>query len=99
MHARRPRYGFYVDHVLAACGSVFLFAGPAASGFMSERVAVVYWWPIGSIQYLVFDVGGTIGIAGMTVALVWSIVKHTGQLYRAERIGRPCLAYGVRDAV
>ena len=24
---QRPRYGFYVDHVLDACGSVFLFAG------------------------------------------------------------------------
>lgn len=30
---QRPRYGFYVDHVLDACGSVFLFAGLARSGF------------------------------------------------------------------
>jgi hypothetical protein len=40
----------------------------------------------GGKQYLLFDVGGVIGIAGMAVALVWSIVKHTGQLYRAERV-------------
>ncbi len=39
---------------------------------------------IGGRQYLLFDVGGALGIAGMCVALVWSIVKHAGQLlYRA----------------
>jgi len=131
---QRPRYGFYVDHVLDACGSVFLFAGLALSGYMSERIAVgllvayflvsieVYlatyavgrfhlsfaafgptelrllliagniallrtpYAMLGGKQYLLFDVGGVIGIAGMAVALVWSIVKHTGQLYRAERV-------------
>jgi archaetidylinositol phosphate synthase len=131
---QRPRYGFYVDHVLDACGSLFLFAGLALSGYMSERVAVgllvayflvsieVYLatYAVGRFhlsfaafgptelrlllvagniallrnpyamlagkQYLLFDVGGTIGIAGMGVALVWSIVKHAGQLYRAERV-------------
>ena len=35
---------------------------------------------IGGKQYLLFDVGGALGIAGMCVALVWSIVKHAGQL-------------------
>jgi archaetidylinositol phosphate synthase len=123
-----------VDHVLDACGSVFLFAGLALSGYMSERIAVgllvayflvsieVYlatyavgrfhlsfaafgptelrrllmagnlallrtpYAMLGGKQYLLFDVGGALGIAGMGVALVWSIVKHTGQLYRAERL-------------
>src|SRR5438477_4150620 len=37
---QRPRYGFYVDHVLDACGSVFVFAGLVLSGYMSERIAV-----------------------------------------------------------
>lgn len=130
--AERPRYGFYVDHVLDACGSVFLFAGLALSGYMSERIAVgllvayflvsieVYlatyavgrfhlsfaafgptelrllliagnlaalrspYAAFGSKQYLLFDLGGAIGIAGMAFALIWSIVKHTAQLYRAE---------------
>ncbi len=129
---QRPRYGFYVDHILDACGSVFVFGGLALSGYMSERVAIglliVYlllsieiylatytvgkfhlsfaaFGPtelrllliagnialfykrvvvIGGNQYLLFDVGGSIGIVGMAVALVWSIVKHTAQLYRAE---------------
>jgi archaetidylinositol phosphate synthase len=133
---QRPRYGFYVDHVLDACGAVFIFAGLALSGFMSERVAagllVAYFllsielylatytlgkfklsfggfgptelrllliagniavWnkPLATLagrQYLLFDVGGVIGIAGMSVALLWTIVRHTTYLYRAETIPR-----------
>ncbi|SRR5712691_9605058 len=129
---QRPRYGFYLDHVLDACGSVFVFAGLALSGYMSERIAVgllvayfllsieVYlatytvgkfhlsfaafgptelrllliagnlallnkpFVAFGAKQYLLFDVGGAIGIAGIGGALLWSIVKHTSYLYRAE---------------
>ena len=131
---QRPRYGFYVDHVLDACGSVFVFAGLAISGYMSERVAVglliayfllsieVYLatYTVGKFQlsfamfsptelrllliagniallrgpnaiiagkqYLLFDVGGVIGIGGITIALLYSIVKHTTHLYREERL-------------
>jgi phosphatidylglycerophosphate synthase len=36
----RPRYGFYVDHIVDAFGSLFLIAGLAASGYMSEWVAL-----------------------------------------------------------
>jgi phosphatidylglycerophosphate synthase len=129
---QRPRYGFYVDHILDACGSLFLFAGLALSGYMSERIAAglllaylllsieVYlatytmgkfhmsfaaFGPtelrllliagniallnkpvvaFGARHYLLFDVGGAIGIAGMCGALVWTIVRHTAYLYRAE---------------
>jgi phosphatidylglycerophosphate synthase len=35
-------------------------------------------------RYLLFDVGGVIGIAGMAMMLVWSAVRHTRQLYNAE---------------
>jgi putative flippase GtrA len=38
MH-ERPRYGFYVDHMLDACGSVFVFGGLALSGYMNPRIA------------------------------------------------------------
>src|SRR5258708_11122559 len=37
---QRPRYGFYVDHVLDACGSLFVFSGLALPGYITERVAV-----------------------------------------------------------
>lgn len=36
----RPRYGFYVDHIVDALGTFFLLAGLALSGYMSERIAV-----------------------------------------------------------
>jgi archaetidylinositol phosphate synthase len=131
---QRPRYGFYVDHILDACGSVFIFAGLALSGYMSERIAtgllVAYFllsievylatYAVGRFhlsffafgptelrllliagnialltkpvvtlagrQFLLFDVGGAIGIAGMSLALLWSIVKHVNYLYRAETL-------------
>lgn len=35
----RPRYGFYVDHMVDAFGALFLLSGLGCSGLMSERVA------------------------------------------------------------
>ena len=122
---QRPRYGFYIDHVLDACGSVCLFGGLALSGYMSPGIAagllVVYLllsievylatYTIGNFHmsfaafgptelrllliagniavlagrwHLLFDVGGAIGIAGMLIALVWTMVRHGVFLYRAE---------------
>jgi phosphatidylglycerophosphate synthase len=37
-------------------------------------------------RWLLFDVGGAIGIAGMAAMLVWAAVRHTRELYRAERL-------------
>jgi len=37
---QRPRYGFYVDHVLDMIGTLFLLAGLALSGYMSPLVAL-----------------------------------------------------------
>lgn len=36
---QRPRYGFYVDHIIDAVGTFFLLAGIGLSGYMSERIA------------------------------------------------------------
>jgi archaetidylinositol phosphate synthase len=36
--------------------------------------------------YRLFDIGGAIGIAGMGLMLVWSSIRHTRQLYDAERL-------------
>jgi archaetidylinositol phosphate synthase len=36
----RPRYGFYVDHVLDIVGATLLFGGLAASGFMNPLIAL-----------------------------------------------------------
>jgi len=131
---QRPRYGFYVDHVVDAFGTFFLLAGLALSGYMSERVATglliayfmlsieVYlatytvgtfhlsFWKfsptelrillmIGNLalfyrpvvhlfggSYLLFDVGGVIGAAGMALMLLAAVAKHTAALYRAEPV-------------
>jgi len=37
----RPRYGYYVDHVIDLAGTAMLFGGLAASGFISPTVAVL----------------------------------------------------------
>jgi len=131
---QRPRYGFYIDHVLDTVGSVFVFGGLALSGYMSERVALallvawlllsvevylatytlhtfhlsfaafgptefrllmiagnvaVLYRPVVTVfggRYLLFDVGGAIGAAGMLLAFVWSAVRHGAELYRAETL-------------
>ncbi len=38
---QRPRYGFYVDHVIDIAGSAMLFGGMACSGLMSPVAALV----------------------------------------------------------
>jgi archaetidylinositol phosphate synthase len=37
---QRPRYGFYVDHVLDAVGILFLFSGLAFSGYMNPWITL-----------------------------------------------------------
>src|ERR1035438_3026162 len=122
---QRPRYGFYVDHMLDACGCVFVFAGLTLSGYMSARIAVALLvaylllsieaylatYTVGIFQLSfaafgptelrlllmagniallfnptksLFNVGGAMGIAGMLIALGWSIARHAAHLYRAE---------------
>jgi phosphatidylglycerophosphate synthase len=39
---QRPRYGFYVDHILDAIGTVFLMSGLALSGLMTPVVAYAF---------------------------------------------------------
>jgi len=38
---QRPRYGFYVDHVLDTVGILFLLGGLGLSGYMSPTVAAL----------------------------------------------------------
>ena len=128
----RPRYGFYVDHVVDAFSALFLLGGLALSGYMSPWVAlgllVVYlmlsievylatytlgdftisYFKMGPTElrlllcignlallwksmvhlagrsYRMFDVGGSIGISGMMLVLLISVVRHTVSLYRRE---------------
>jgi phosphatidylglycerophosphate synthase len=134
---QRPRYGFYVDHVVDALGSLFLFGGLALSGFMSPLVVlglliaylllsievylaaysvgtfrithfnmgptelrillaigtlVLLVHPTSTIfgrEFLLFDVGGVVAIAGLLVTFVSSAARNVRALYRAEPIPSP----------
>jgi phosphatidylglycerophosphate synthase len=46
---QRPRYGYYLDHVLDLTGTALLFGGLSASGYMSPLIAVL----VVSAYYLV----------------------------------------------
>jgi archaetidylinositol phosphate synthase len=132
-NAQRPRYGFYVDHVIDVLGMLFLFGGLALSGFMSPQIAlgllVAYLMvsaevflatcvhgifrlaslgfgptelrivlSVGTLCLLcspvvriagmgpfrLFDVGGTVAIAGLGLAFLLSTIRNTLDLYRAE---------------
>jgi phosphatidylglycerophosphate synthase len=53
------------------------------------NIALYFHGPMGKVfgrEYRIFDIGGVIGIAGMAAMLVWSAVRHTRQLYDAERL-------------
>jgi archaetidylinositol phosphate synthase len=135
-HTLRPRYGFYVDHMVDSFGGVALMGGLALSGYMHPWIAIglliaflmlsiqsylathtlgefrlsfwkfgptelrillavgnvaLFWKPrvhfLGG-QYRLFDVGGVIGLAGMTMMLVFFTVQNTIRLYREERISQ-----------
>jgi phosphatidylglycerophosphate synthase len=130
----RPRYGFYVDHMVDSFGSLALMGGLALSGYMHPRIAIglligflmlsiqsylathtvgefrisfwrfgptelrillavgnlaLFWKPVVHLfgaQYRLFDVGGTIGLAGMSLILIVFTLQNTIRLYREERI-------------
>jgi phosphatidylglycerophosphate synthase len=142
----RPRYGFYVDHIVDALGTLVLLAGLGASGFMSPLVAlgvlaayylvmlevcmatytlgrfqITYWnlgptelrillafgalalWTHPSVtilghRMLLFDVGGVVAIAGLTLTAVASAVRNGLALYQAEPRVRPSIPSAPRPA-
>lgn len=70
---QRPRFGFYIDHVVDAAGAVFLVGGMALSGYLTPLLAlgivVAYFlvmievylatYCLGEFRMSVFRVGGT----------------------------------------
>ena len=131
---QRPRYGYYVDHVLDAVGFVALFGGLILGGHMSPALGLGFlatyfllvveialathargtfrmsaWGmgptelrivlAIGTLQlmrtdsvsvfgnhWLLFDVGGAVGIAGLLLTFVVSAVTNGVALYKEERL-------------
>jgi len=63
---QRPRYGFYVDHVVDALGTFFLLGGLALSGYMSAAVAgglMVFYFLLSIESYLATYTIGTFHIS------------------------------------
>lgn len=135
-HCQRPRYGFYVDHIVDSFGALALMGGLALSSYMHPSIAVgllvaflmlsiqsylathalgefrisfwrfgptelrillaignlaLLWKPIVSLfggKYRLFDVGGAIGLVGMSLMLVFFTTQNTMRLYREERISQ-----------
>lgn len=132
---QRPRYGFYVDHMIDSFGSLFLMGGLALSGYMHPAIAIglliaflllsiqsylatytmgefhLSFWRfgptelrillaigniallhnpmahlLGSGPYRLFDIGGAIGLIGMSVMLIWVTAANTLRLYREEPV-------------
>ncbi len=131
---QRPKYGFYVDHMVDTFGALFLLSGMMLSGCMSPAIAAglliayfmlaieVYlsaytlgtfhlsFWKIGptelriilavgsialyrgstaniaGVHYRLFDVGGAVAIAGLTVTVIIAVIRHGLLLYRLEPI-------------
>jgi phosphatidylglycerophosphate synthase len=67
---QRPRYGYYVDHVIDLAGTTFLFGGLALSGFMSPLVAtlvVAAFFLVSAETYLATHARGVFKMAFMGI--------------------------------
>jgi archaetidylinositol phosphate synthase len=63
---QRPRYGYYVDHVIDLAGTGLLFTGLALSGFMSPTIAtlvVAAFFLVSAETYLATHVRGVFKMA------------------------------------
>jgi phosphatidylglycerophosphate synthase len=129
---QRPRYGFYVDHMIDTFGAITMMSGLAFSAYMHPWIAIglliaflalsiqsylatytigefqLSFWSFGPTelrlllavgnlallrwptvlqgQYRLFDIGGAIGLVGMTLMLIAFTAKNGYRLYCEERI-------------
>jgi len=51
------------------------------------NLALLHWPVVLHGKYRLFDVGGMIGLIGMSLMLVFFTAKNANRLYREERIG------------
>jgi phosphatidylglycerophosphate synthase len=88
---QRPRYGYYVDHVVDAFGALFLLGGLGLSGFMSPIVAmgllVAYLMlaaeiylaahVLGEFKITYFQMGPTELRILLAIGTLWLLVRPT----------------------
>ena len=104
----RPRYGFYVDHLVDALGALFLIGGLALSGYMSERVAlallIAYFLVCINIYLATYTLGVfkiSFGAVGGTELRLLLALGNLALLAwpRLALLGREWLLYDVVGAV
>ena len=67
---QRPRYGYYVDHVIDLAGTAMLFSGLAVSGYMSPAIAalvVAAYFLVSAETYLATHARGVFKMAFLGV--------------------------------
>jgi archaetidylinositol phosphate synthase len=144
-HHERPRYGFYVDHVLDVLCILFIFAGlvlgghmslPAGAGFLlayyllmieialathavgTFRISFWKFGPtelrillaigtlrlmqsdyvlIGGSHYRLFDVGGSVAVAGLVMTFIASAIVNARLLYKTEPLPDAARKGGPKD--
>jgi phosphatidylglycerophosphate synthase len=67
---QRPRYGYYLDHVLDICGMALLLAGMAASPYMSSTIALLVFGAYVALMAESFLAAHAVGVFRLSV---WSI--------------------------
>ena len=82
---QRPRYGYYVDHVIDLAGTAMLFTGLAASGFMTPLVAalvVAAFFLVSAEAYLATHARGVFTMAFLGIGPTeLRILMATGALF------------------
>lgn len=106
--AQRPRYGFYVDHVVDAIGTVALLGGLALSSYMSPVVAALLllaYMLVTLEAYLATSVLGTFRMAflkiGPTELRILIALGNTWVLFDREvmLLGRPWQLFDVGGTI
>ncbi len=104
----RPRYGFYVDHMVDTFGSVFLMSGLALSGFLHWQIAVgmlVAFLVLSVESYLTtYTIGKfrmSYGLFGPTEIRILLIIGNVALIYwpNAHLLGRTLLLFDVGGAI
>src|SRR3982074_3345663 len=99
---QRPRYGFYVDHIIDTFGALFLLFGLALSGYMSERVAgalLIVYFMLAINSYLAAYSIGVFKISqwkmGPTEMRLLLMIGNVSLIYRPRVYHRRYLLFDV----
>jgi phosphatidylglycerophosphate synthase len=104
----RPRYGFYVDHMVDTFGSAFLMVGLAVSGYLHWQIALAMLiaFLVLSVEtylaaYTVGDFRLSHGLFGPTEIRILLAIGNTVLLFRphAHLFGREFLLFDVGGTI